>query len=153
MSNIKDAQSKLIADIGNYGWHVIKVMGDEQGAGFGYSVGLYHSCQHPEILIVGLKHELIHSIINNIGEAVKSGEQYCSGQYYPGLIGGFDCYFVEVEKCHYPEYVGQALQFYNGIPFPLLQCIYPTVKGIYPWQPEWPEEIKGLQPVLGEVKS
>jgi hypothetical protein len=152
MGNVTESQKKLADDITVCGWHVIKVLGDEQGPGFGYSVGLFHSYQHAEIIIVGLKLDLIHSIINSIAEEIKNGVVYHAGQYYSGLIGGYDCYFLEVDKDYYEAYVGQALQYYSGTLFPLLQCIYPTKSNVYPWQSEWPEQIKGLQPVLGDFK-
>jgi Domain of unknown function (DUF4262) len=151
MNVLANADQKLLNDIQEFGWHVVKVPGDDVGPGFGYSVGLYKSFGHPEIIIIGLKLDLIHSIINGIGEGIRSGKVFPSGQYYSGLIQGFDCYLMSVEKKYYDDYVGYAKWYYKGTDFTLTQCVYPTVKGIYPWQDEWPNEIKTLQPVLGEV--
>lgn len=146
------SHQKLIQDINEFGLHVIHVLEDETGPGFSYSVGLYHTLKQPEVIIIGLNRELCHSIINEIDERVKKGENFKSGEYYSGLIEGFDCYFVDVNKKYLEEYVGQALWFYEDSDFPLLQCIYPTTTGIYPWQTDWPESLKNLQPVLGEIK-
>jgi hypothetical protein len=142
---------KLLNDIEEYGWHVVKVMGDEVGPGFGYSVGLYKSFGHPEIIIIGLKLDLILSIINRIGEDIRSGKIFDPGQYYKGLIEGVDCYFTRVEKKYYDEYVGYAKWYYKGPNFPLIQCVYPTIKGTYPWEKTWPKEIERLQPILGAI--
>lgn len=147
-----EGDKKLLNDIEVYGWHVIKVLEDEEGPGFGYSVGLYHTFNHPEILIIGLKLNLTHSIINDIGERIRRGERFIKGNYYSNLIDGFDCFFLEVDSKYYREYVGYDLWFYENSDFPLLQCVYPTIKGVYPWEKEWLEEIKDLQPLLGEVK-
>jgi len=57
---------------------------------------------------------------------------------------------IDVTKDNYKEYVGYGRWYYQGDNFPLLQCIYPTVKGIYPWEKEWPADIKTLQPILGD---
>lgn len=146
------SDQKLIDDIEEYGLHIIHVIEDEVGPGFSYSVGLYHTYKHPEIIIVGLKQELSHIIINEISERIKKGESFNVRYFYSGLIDDFDCYFIDVYKSHYKDYVGYALWFYEPIDFPLIQCIYPTIKGIYPWQPEWPESLKNLQPILGETK-
>jgi hypothetical protein len=35
--------------------------------------------------------------------------------------------------------------------FLINQCVYPTVKGVYPWQDEWPKGIRDLQPILGAI--
>ena len=138
-------------DIETYGLHVIQVMEDESGPGFGYSIGLFKTYKHPEIIIVGLRLELIHDLINGMAEDIKNGKSFEAGHFYGDIIEGFDCYFTLVDSSYYREYLGYAQWYYKDTEFPVLQCIYPTVKGIYPWQSEWPEEIKDLQPVLGSV--
>jgi hypothetical protein len=144
---------KLIADIHKFGWHVLNVTDDNRGPRFSYSVGLFKTFGHPEIVIVGLKHELAHVLINNIGFDIKNGMKYQSGQFYADILDDFQCLMIEVNKKYYREHVGYALWYYKGDNFPLLQCIYPTVNGIYPWEKEWPEDIRDLQPILGDVKK
>jgi hypothetical protein len=150
--NLSEGDKKLLSDIEEYGLHVIYVLEDESGPGFGYSVGLFHTYNHPEILIIGLKQELIHSIINSIGDEVKKGNKFESKSFYSNLIEEFDCYFIDVKEEFYKEYVGYGLWYYEYNEFPLLQCIYPTIKGVYPWEKEWPDSIKDLQPILGDVE-
>lgn len=123
-------------------------MADDVGPGFGYSIGFYKTFNHPEIIIVGLKLDLIHTLINNIGHDIQNGKVFKSGNFHADIIDGFDCKMLKVSKQFYDLYVGQALWFYENDDFPLLQCIYPTIKGIYPWESNWPEEIKDIQPVL-----
>ena len=43
---------KVLSDIEEYGWHVVKVMEDNSGPGFCYSIGLFKTFGHPEIMIV-----------------------------------------------------------------------------------------------------
>lgn len=64
---------KLLDDIDEFGWHVLKVLEDDNGPGFCYSVGLFKTFGHPEIIIVGLKLDLAHTLINNIGHDIKNG--------------------------------------------------------------------------------
>jgi hypothetical protein len=142
---------KFLSDINQYGWHVIKVMEDEKGPGFTYSVGLFKTYNHPEILIVGLKPDLAHILINNIGEDIKSGKTYKSGIFYDDIIENYKCLMITVTQDNYRDYVGFGYWYYKNYNFPLLQCIYPTLKGIYPWESDWPEDIKELQPVLGDL--
>lgn len=151
MNQLSNTDQKILNDIEEYGWHAVKVPEDEVGPGFGYSVGLYKSFGHPEIIIIGLKLDLIHSIINLIGEDIRSGKVFHTGQYYSGLIQGFECCFTSVEKKHYDDYVRYAKWCYKGTDFPINQCVYPTVKGVYPWQDEWPKGIRDLQPILGAI--
>ena len=148
MSTPSISQQKTSDDIKEYGWHVIKVLENDDEPGYGYSIGFYKTFSHPEILIVGLKLDLIHSLINNIGEEIKKGKTFNSQTFYDDVLDGYNCYFASVDKRFYDQFVGQAQGFYNSNEFPLLQCIYPTVKGIYPWEDNWPENIKNLQPIL-----
>jgi hypothetical protein len=150
MAELSNPDKKLLDDVKNHGWHVIKIMADESGPGFGYSVGLFKTFGHPEIIIVGLNLDLIHSIINGIGEDLRAGKSYSSGKFYSGLIEGYDCYFVTVDVKYYHDYVGYSRWFYKGNNFPLVQCVYPTKRNVYPWQNDWPEEISDLQPILAE---
>ena len=69
-------EEKFRQIISDYGWHVMQVRNREEETGptFSYSTGLWENFNHPEIIIFGLSGELEHSIINNIGEGVKSGK-------------------------------------------------------------------------------
>ena len=149
---IKEFDAKLANDIKNHGLQVLHVFGDYRGPAFSYSIGLFKSYGHPEIIIVGLSEQLAHILINNMAFDIKGGKVYTPLKYEAGVLDNFDCYFIEVEKINYDEYVGSAQGYYGNDDFPLLQCIYPTTKGIYPWQPEWPDS-KDLQPILGSING
>ena len=153
MDELSENDKQLVNNIEIYGWHVIKVMEDEIGPGFGYSIGLFKTFGHPEIIIIGLELDLIHLLINNIGEDIRNGKTFQAGQYYPGIIESVNCFFTSVDKKHYAEYVSYAQWYYKDVEFPLLQCVYPIVKTIYPWQSDWPKEIKNQQPILGDINN
>ena len=145
-----DSEKKVFDDIEKYGVHVIYIMEDEQGPGFGFSIGLYETYNHPEIIMVGLKHDITHSLINSIADTIKKGSVFTPNQFYPGITEGFDCYFLEVEEAFYRDYLGYANWYYKNINFPVLQCVYPTTKGVYPWEKDWPESLNKLQLLLGQ---
>jgi hypothetical protein len=145
------ADLQLLSNIEKHGLGVQHVFGDETGSQFSYSIGLYQTYNHPEIIIIGLRQELSHILINNMANDIKNGMVYTPLNYYPNILDDFNCYFVNVSPSRYDDYVGQAQRHYGGDNFALLQCIYPTVKGVFPWEEEWPESIKDLQPILGEI--
>lgn len=153
MTELTQGDKKFLADVDNFGWIVLKVMEDDQGPGFCYSVGLYKSFKHPEIVIIGLKPDLAHLLINNMGEDIKNGKIYLSSQYYPHILDNFDCLMLTVSIENYDEYFGYGRWYYQGTEFPVLQCIYPSVKGFYPWETGWPADIRDLQPVLGDLRD
>jgi hypothetical protein len=151
MKDQAEIDRKLQDDIEEFGLQVMYVMEDDHGPDFSYSIGLFESYRHPEIIIVGLKQQLAHILINNMANDIKEGKVYVPLSYEADILDNFNCYIIEVEKLNYDNYVGQAQRYYEGDGFPLLQCIYPTVKGIYPWEDKWPESIKNLQAILGPI--
>lgn len=148
MEELSEGDKKLIADIEEYGWHVVKVMEDDSGPGFCYSIGLYETFGLPEIIIIGLPPDLAHDLINIIGEDLREGKTYISDKYYSDIIEGHDCYMLEVNRSLYKDYFGYGIWYYEEQQFPALQCIYPSTDNIYPW--DWDEEEREhQQPVLG----
>lgn len=143
--------NKLQENIDLYGLQVQHVLEDESGPAFSYSVGLFKTYGHAEIIMVGLKQKLAHLLINNMALDIKDGKVYKPQSFEAGILDDFDCYIIDVDKANYDAYVGQAQGYYQGDEFPLIQCIYPTVKGVFPWEEEWPDEIKNLQPILGTL--
>ena len=142
----------LLDNIDKYGLTVRYVFDNKEDFHFSYSIGLYKTYQHPEIIMIGLKQELAHVVINNLAADIKNGKRHDANSWSPDVLDGFECYFIEVDKSNYDAYVGGDLWLYGGDNFPLLQCIYPTVNGVYPWEEAWPENIKNLQPILGDLK-
>ena len=38
-----DDERRVIEDVQQYGWHIVGVEDDQEGPGFAYSIGLYHT--------------------------------------------------------------------------------------------------------------
>ena len=148
MTELTEGDKQVLHDIDQFGWHVVKIMEDDAGPGVCFSIGLHKTFNHPEILIIGLKIDLAHILINNIGESIKDGKSYDSDSPFDDILDGYNCYMIKVNEQYYEEYLGYAKWYYNG-PFPVLQCVYPTVNGVYPWQKECTNEYKKMQPILG----
>ena len=49
-----DDERRVIEDVQQYGWHIVGVDDDQEGPGFAYSIGLYHTLNQPEIIVFGL---------------------------------------------------------------------------------------------------
>src|SRR5688572_24743948 len=105
-------EQKLIDSVDQVGWHVMKVLEDDKGPGFAYSIGLYKTFNHPEIIIVGLKLDLAHILINDIGEDIKKGLKFESGKFYDNILDDFKCLLLNVNKEFYKEYVGYGRWYY-----------------------------------------
>jgi hypothetical protein len=137
-----EAERKAVSNIKKYGLHIIQVFADEQNPQFSYSIGLFENYLHPEIIIIGLRHELARILLNNMAHDIKNGKTFTAGEYHEGVLDNFVCYFGEVPQNQYQDNVGWATWFYEGKNFPLLQCVYPTVAGKFPWDKDFPEEVR-----------
>lgn len=115
---------------------------------FTYSIGIQEETSKPEIIVTGLKQELAHWLVNEYNNRVREGEQIEAGKYYEDFLEGFKVTFRLVEKKHYDEYFGWAKWFYDGDNFQVLQLIYPSTSGIWPWDDEAVEEYKWFVPQL-----
>jgi hypothetical protein len=151
MTELSDSQNKVLSDIEQHGCHIIHVMEDEIGPGFSYSIGLFHTFKHPEIIFIGLNPELAQVLINNICSDIKKGKSFYGGQSYAEILDNFECRMIEAKKEFYDEHFGQAQDFYKSNDFPVLQCVYPTTSGVFPWDENAPEGFAEHQPILGST--
>ena len=94
---------------------------------------------------------MAHFIVNEYNRRVRSGERLEVGHFYSEFIEGFEVFVEEVPLSEYDDYFGQAIDFYGGRAFKVLQVIYPTTKGIWPWAEDAPKSFQEWQPILAKV--
>ena len=141
-------EQKALADIDRFGCHVIHVAPEGDLPPFSYSVGIQRSAGSPEIVVIGLKQPLAHSVVNEYNGRIQAGEMFVPGQLYAEFIEGFEVTFEQVEWQFYREYFGWDLWLYGGDGFEVLQLVYPTTDGVWPWQPSASEWFRQWQPLL-----
>lgn len=140
--------AKRFADVAGYGWHVLKVFGKSEMPGWAFSIGLYKNFNQPEIVVFGLNDDLMHLIINSIGEDIRSGKSFAIDGLYPDLIDVYSCTFKPVNQVWYPHFLGYANWFYKGQEYPALQCIWPDKNSRFPWEPDFNPNWVWAQPLL-----
>ncbi|AZO02071.1 DUF4262 domain-containing protein [Mesorhizobium sp. M2A.F.Ca.ET.043.02.1.1] len=148
----KDAEeAKALADIDEFGCHILYVLEEDEVPPFAYSVGIEHNFGVPELVVIGLKPELSMTIVNEYCRRVRGGERFRIGERASGFLGGgFDCQFGAVHPDHYPEYFGWNIWFYDGPDFRIMQLIFPTTSGVWPWDAEADEWVRKRQPLLDQ---
>lgn len=144
----RNADARTTRDIETHGWHVIKVTADPPRPPFAYSIGLTQRFGHPEVLVAGLDLDVLHQLVNTVGEAVREGRTFAAGQTYGEVLEGYDVAFRPVLRHHYAAYVGRALDHYGDAPFEVLQLFWPDAEGAFPWEARFPEEGRDRQPLL-----
>ena len=149
-SEMSAGDKKLLDDIKRVGWHVINVFspGNETPE-WSFSIGLFHSFGHPEVIIFGLPRDRRAAIVNQVGRQVQTGKIYQAGSVYPDILAdSYRCMFSAVPSPIYRDYVGYALWFYENDQFPLFQCFWPDKQGLFPWNDGCNDDVRVAQPVL-----
>jgi hypothetical protein len=142
-------ERQLLSDVSGYGWHIVSVEPDPGmiASPFAYSVGLFYTLGHPEIVITGLRQRTAGRVINNIGSRVKAGETFKPSTPYEGLIENYKVLFRAVSETAYPQYLGYAMWFYRCISsqFPTLQMLWPDRSGKFPGTTEFDQALRLVQ--------
>lgn len=140
--------AKLLADVQEYGWHVVRVLEKGDTPGWAFSIGLYKNFHHPEIVVFGLNEDLMYYLINDIGEEVRKGKTFQVGGLYRDLIESYACTFKPVNQVWYRDFLGYANWFYKNQDYPVPQCIWPDRNSRFPWEPDFNENWMWAQPLL-----
>jgi hypothetical protein len=150
--NASDA--KLLGDVERDGWHIVKIFEEPGSPKFAFTVGLYYQFLQPEILIMGIDLSMSARILNNIGEAMRSGRKITPGRY-PDFVDGFEAELVPIDLAFYEEYLGYATWFYRSRPhpYPAMQCVWPDKAGLFPTDPGYDDRFFALQRLLNNSEQ
>ena len=140
---------KLLADIEEYGWHLVAINDAEEEPDYVFSVGMFHTLGKPEICIFGLSETTVMGeILNNIGQLMRDGQEFTDGTISDEILEGFNCVFRKVNPEMYEEYFGYARWYYEGDDFPMLQCVWPDKNGKFPGEREFDSAYLPAQPIM-----
>lgn len=112
------------------GWALQAVFGKPpDGPGWVYSIGLAATFDHPELVFVGMDLEVGASVINELGELIRSGSQFDDGDEVE-LPGG-TVTFAEIHPVHIERgLVASWVNYYGSLgrglpPVCFLQVVLP----------------------------
>ena len=147
-------QVKIQNDIKKHGCFCMCVFGDEHRPPWTYSIGISITVPGAaEIMVYGLDPENAAGIINIILEQMKEGRAFEAGKEYDGILQDLSVYFGRVEKQHYDDHFGQAINYHRGFDFAVWQLVWPDTAGRFPWQDGFEERLREAQPLLFEAPS
>jgi len=147
---IKELLGNILTNIDEVGWHVTGVFADpkKNTPPFCYSVGLFSSYEHPELIVFGLPHETAHLLINAIGEKIKKGQGFIPGEKYD-IDFSFPLCLSRINKKYYADYLSHANWYYeDGGSFSCLQILWPDKEGVYPYEDGFDPKFIPYQPQL-----
>lgn len=142
-------EKKLVDDVEEYGCHIIQVRPNNEIPGWSYTIGLHENFGQPEVIVVGLKEDTAHHVLNEVGRLFRAGVAFDDRHRQGDLLENVDCEFRAVEQRWLQAGVmGYANWFYGGPQYPALQCIYPDLGGCFPWDDGFDESWRKRQALL-----
>ena len=145
-----DSSRRVLSHIEQYGWSISGVQGEGEVPSWVHTIGLWHSFDHPEIIVFGLDMPMLEQVANAVAAHVKSGREFEADQRDSDLLENHDVVFRRVEPAWYELVMNYAVAFYEDQPFDALQVFLPTNEGLFPWEEGFPEEARFVQPRLYE---
>jgi len=134
-----DPLEKTQSDIKQYGWqcmHIAPRVGDT-GSHFTYSIGLYETYKHPEIMIFGLANDTAHGVLSECVKMIKNGTRFPTEQPVMDVLAGdFEVIFKPVKSELFDEYLGIATDYYGERSFDALVLFWPDKNHKFPWESE-----------------
>jgi Domain of unknown function (DUF4262) len=145
---LEAGDKKLVEDVEKYGCHIINVREENGIVGWGYTIGVYETVRQPEIIVVGLKPEAAHSVLNDCAGRLKGGARFEDGQREKELLTNVECEFRKVDRRWLRQLMGYAVWFYGDDDFPAVQCIYPDLNNHFPWEEGFDSSWRNRQALL-----
>jgi hypothetical protein len=127
------AEQRVLDNIAKYGWHCLNILEESSYPPFTFTIGLYHTWNFPELIVIGFKSDVAQAVFSSVADSLRAGKPLNLDMPNADLLEGYSCYFVEVPKRQYREYVGFGRWFYQGNSFPLYQLVWPSKTGFFPW--------------------
>lgn len=148
--SIDPGEAQLLDDVETFGWHMITVSKDDEGPSFTYTVGLFKSYGHPELIVFGLPDKVMQDVLHVAATLIQGGRTFGDNECTLDLLNDdYPCVFRTVLPEQYEFYLGYAMWFYrikNVDEFPALQLVWPDKASHFPWEHACAAGIRDLQP-------
>lgn len=138
----------LLKVLEDYGWYVIKVGAGTSKPAFAYSLGLYETFGHPEIVMFGLDLDTMHELINDCGERIRGGGCFKNEDIDTHLLENYRCAFRAIQPSIHQDLFAFTRWYYRGWVFPALQLVWPDMSDRFPWDAGFDERYRSDQPLL-----
>ncbi|MDX6342867.1 MAG: hypothetical protein QOH87_3005 [Trebonia sp.] len=141
--------SWVAGTVGEHGWAISGRHGDEAAPPWAYSVGMWLSCQAPELVLCGLPVENGAAIINAIGARIADGADYSAGDVLDDVCPApLTLRPVESSWRVSNGLLAISNAFYGMVRPPYLQVVWSDKNGRFPWEPGFQVAFDRMQPLL-----
>jgi len=151
----KAAVERAAKDVEEYGWHGVAVSGEGSAPGFIFTIGLWRTYKHPEIILFAPSQDPqgMAGRLLAVAKRIAAGEKFETTKSYEGLFGRFSGTFRRVDPHWYVHYLGTAAAYYENFEFPAIQLFWPDSKGRFPWSNDFTPDLRQYQPTLYAVEE
>lgn len=141
--------SWVATTVGEHGWAISGRHGDEAAPPWAYSVGMWLTCQVPELVMCGLPVENAASIINAIGARISDGADFTAGDVLDDVCPApLTLRPVDGSWRATPGLLAISDTFYGMVRPPYLQVVWPDKHGKFPWESGFNVAFDRVQPLL-----
>jgi hypothetical protein len=150
-------ERKMLADIDKFGCQVLTVF-DPDGLkpSFAYSIGFTRTVGQGEVIVFGLNHDLMASMVNETLAQCRDGLELGDGKRISGLLEGFDTIARKIPPENIKlENFNSAIWFHRREFRSELALAYQIVwpgaqQGLFPWEDGCDPYVIDMQPPLYE---
>jgi hypothetical protein len=127
-----------IENVEKFGCSVMQVKSSGSHQGWSYTIGVFDTSGKPELITIGLLDETALTLLNSAADALRAGVDISVGRHRE-MVGEVECEFRPVAPKWVEHLMGQAVRYYEGEQFPVLQAIYPDRENRFPGEPGFEE--------------
>ncbi|MEP7223196.1 MAG: DUF4262 domain-containing protein [Novosphingobium sp.] len=148
-------EQRVLNNIRDHGCQVQWVFDDKgQLPEFTYSIGFPTTVGQPEVLVYGLRQEVMHFMVNEVRRQCAEGLVLADWVVVSGLIEGFDCVLRHVtDQKAIKDHFGWAIWYHRNQRRVEIdeayQIVWPGAQdGLFPWDNGCSEFVIQVQPPL-----
>jgi hypothetical protein len=139
----------ITAQIGEHGWAVSGIHDDDgQLPPWGYSVGMWLTCQSAELIACGIPARNAAGIINAIGSRVADGDQIGPDNVLTDICPAPLTVRPVDLSWRMTSLFALSDEFYGFVRPPYMQVVWADTNGLFPWEPGFLTDFHGMQPLL-----
>lgn len=131
----KQLINKITKHVKDVGWSIIVTGLENQNKKtilMAYTIGLFHTFNHPEIVVFGLSGNTAHQILNNCGILIKEQKEiFEENTAYTEIIHGYACIFKSVKYASASKFLYVNNGFYKK-EYKTIQLLWPDQNGFFP---------------------
>jgi hypothetical protein len=139
--NLDDFERKIIDNVRDHGCQVNFVFDpDKEVPDFSYSIGFPETVKQPEVIVFGLRQDVMHFMVNEVLVRCRSGLKLADLTEIYGLLEGCRCIIRRVHpSTPLGQFFGWAMWFHRfSVDTELtdvVQIVWPgKLDGLFPWE-------------------